>query len=208
EPSFLAQLVMDRADGGRHIVATGEGWKESASDILYADLLMGQYEDSRCANPTWHLPAQDIDSWSDAVIASTSTSRLVPEVDPAVRVTERTGAVTIDDRGGGRFVVDCSQNLVGGLRLTHREQPEEARINLNHAEVLDEHGELYTAKLRTAEPVDVFWTDGSQHQVFEPRFTLHGFRYAEIDGYDGAHHPVDVEAVVVPTEYERVCRCE
>lgn len=208
EPSFLAQLVIDRAEGGRRIVATGEGWKESASDILYADLLMGQYEDSRRADPTWHLPSQDIDSWSDAVIASTDTSRLVPEVDPAVRVTERIGAVTVDDRGGGRFVVDFGQNLVGRLRLTLREQPEGARIQLNHAEVLDERGELYTANLRTAEPVDVFWTDGSQHQVFEPRFTLHGFRYAAVDGYDGVLHPEDVEAVVLHNEFDRLGRFE
>src|SRR5699024_9805587 len=77
-------------------------------------------------------------------------------------------------------------------------------IQLNHAEVLDEAGELYTANLRTAEPIDVFWTDGSPEQTFEPRFTMHGFRYAEVSGLTGELTPSDVEAVVLHNDFAMV----
>lgn len=201
EPALLVQLDIDDATGGRHRVTTGEGWKESASDILYADMLMGQYEDSRRAEPTWNLAEHDTSDWTDAVVVSTDTTRLVPETDPAVRVTERLGAVSVTRREEGRFVVDFGQNLVGRVALTLRDQPADARIQLVHAEVLDEDGELYTANLRTAEPVDVFWTDGSPRQVFEPRFTLHGFRYVQVSGLTGELAASDLEALVVHNDF-------
>ncbi|GAA5195812.1 family 78 glycoside hydrolase catalytic domain [Microbacterium jejuense] len=203
EPEFLAQLVLDSAGGGRTVLATDATFKEAASDILYADLLMGQYEDSRRAEPTWHLAEHDIGEWSDAAVKGRDRSLLTPEVDPGVRATKRLPAVSVQSRGDGRFIVDFGQNLVGRVRLTLRDQSAGRRIQLNHAEVLDD-GELYTANLRTAEPVDVFWTDGSAEQVFEPRFTLHGFRFAEVQGYVGQLDAADVEAVVLHNDVEFV----
>ncbi|WP_308797919.1 family 78 glycoside hydrolase catalytic domain [Agromyces silvae] len=203
EPALLAQLMLDGADGGRTVVGTGEGWKESASDILYADMLMGQYEDSRVAQPDWHLPECDLDDWSDAIVLDRDIRLLTPEVDPGVRVTGRLPAVSVTARGNGRHIVDFGQNLVGRVRLTLRDQPADRRIQLDHAEVLDE-GDLYTANLRTAEPVDVFWTNGDAEQVFEPRFTLHGFRFAEVQGIDGDLDPADIEAVVLHNAFDVV----
>ncbi len=202
-PALLAQVVLDDTDGSRRVIATGaSGWKESPSDIIYADMLMGQYEDSRRAEPGWHLPDHDTGGWLDAVVVSTDHSKLVPESDPAVRATDRLSAVSVTPRSDGVHIVDFGQNLVGRVRLTLRGQAEGTRVQLNHAEVLDE-GELYTANLRTAEPVDVFWTDGSPEQVFEPRFTLHGFRFAEIRGVVGTVDPADVEAVVLHSGFAR-----
>lgn len=203
QPALLAQLMLDRPDGGREVVATGEGWKEEASDILYADMLMGQYEDSRRADVTWHMPDHDISGWSNAVVVDSSVDLLTPEVDPGVRATLRLPAVSVTEREPGRFIVDFGQNLVGRVRLRLRDQPADRRIQLNHAEVLDD-GELYTANLRTAEPVDVFWTNGEPEQVFEPRFTLHGFRFAEVRGYSGELHAADIEAVVLHNDVEFV----
>jgi alpha-L-rhamnosidase len=50
--------------------------------------------------------------------------------------------------------------------------------------VLAADGSLYTDNLRTARATDEFITAGGP-EVLEPRFTLHGFRYAEITGYPG-----------------------
>ena len=51
---------------------------------------------------------------------------------------------------------------------------------------------MYTDNLRTARQTDEFTTTGGA-QVLEPRFTMHGFRYAEISGYPG---DLDAAAVV------------
>lgn len=203
EPELLVQLVSDAGNGERTVIGTDEQWRQQQSDILYADQLMGQYEDSRLAQPEWHLPGTDLTSWNPAVVTDADHTRLVPECDPGVRVTRRVSAVSVARMAHDRHIVDFGQNLVGRVRLMLRDQVEGTRIQLNHAEVLDD-GELYTENLRTAEPVDVFWTDGSPEQTFEPRFTMHGFRYAEIDGLAGELAAADVEAVVLHNDFELV----
>lgn len=65
---------------------------------------------------------------------------------------------------------------------------------IRHAEVLDGAGRLYTANLRTAAATDVLVGDGREHIVFEPRFTYHGFRYAEISGVP---EPAEADVVAV-----------
>lgn len=207
-PAFLAQLVIDETGGGRRVVGTDGTWRESPSDILYADLLMGQYEDSRRADAGWCLPEHDIEGWSPAIVESSDTGLLVPEEDPAVRATETVGAVSVHPRPDGRIIVDFGQNLVGRVRLALRGQPSGTRVQLQHAEMLDERGEIYTANLRTAEPVDVFWTNGDASQTFEPRFTLHGFRYVEVSGVSGELDVDDIVAVVLHNEMEQRGRIE
>jgi alpha-L-rhamnosidase len=99
-------------------------------------------------------------------------------------------------------IVDFGQNLVGWLRVTVRGAPAGTEVVLRHAELLDNDGALFTAPLRTARATDTYITGGGHDEVYEPRFTFHGFRYVEILGVDPAQ--VDVEAVVVHSDVERI----
>ncbi|MBF4571798.1 family 78 glycoside hydrolase catalytic domain [Herbiconiux sp. VKM Ac-1786] len=201
EPAFLAQLELGAADGGRTVVATDETWRESASEILYADLLMGQYEDARQRVDDWHLTSHPIGEWSSAVVVDSGHSLLVPESDPAVRAIEALPARSVTTRIPGHHVVDFGQNLVGHVALTLRGVPAGTRVQLDHAEVLKDDGSLYTENLRTVEATDVYVTRGDEVEVFEPRFTLHGFRFAEISGLEAAPDAADIEAVVIHNDF-------
>ena len=53
-----------------------------------------------------------------------------------------------------------------------------------------EHDELGVRPLRTAEAIDRFILSGGE-DVFEPTFTFHGFRYAEVEGWPGGADPFD-----------------
>ncbi len=57
-------------------------------------------------------------------------------------------------------------------------------ITLRHAEVLED-GELCTRPLRHAAATDRYTLRGEGVETWEPRFTFHGFRYAEVDGWPG-----------------------
>lgn len=70
-------------------------------------------------------------------------------------------------------------------------------MTVRHGETLDGEDRLHTANLRTADATDVLITAGGAEEVFEPRFTYHGFRYAEVSGLDRLD---DIRAVVLHSD--------
>ncbi len=197
-PAFFAQLVVDFADGSRQVVATAADWVERPGAIRSADLLMGQHIDARFELSGWDAPGP-VEGFQPVAVLDAGPGPLVAEPDHPVRVTRELSAKDIRRLGPGRFIVDFGQNLVGRIRLTVRDSQRGQRITVRHAEVL-EHGELYTANLRRAQATDTFVTAGGRDEVFEPRFTVHGFRYVQVDGYPGELVSGDVTARVLHSD--------
>ena len=56
------------------------------------------------------------------------------------------------------------------------------KITLIFAEMLKEDGTAYTINLRSARAVDTYILKGGGEEVWEPRFTFHGFRYVQVTG--------------------------
>src|SRR6185436_10460514 len=57
--------------------------------------------------------------------------------------------------------------------------------------------------LRTALAINRYTLRGDDVETWEPSFTFHGFRYAEIDRWPGELRPEDVVAVVLHSDLER-----
>jgi alpha-L-rhamnosidase len=195
QPSFLAQLVVHFADGSHQVVATDPAWTEQPGAIRVADLLMGEQVDARAHVAGWDAPGP-VAGFAPVAVLDTEPGPLVAEPDEPIRVTRDVAATQVRRTGPGRSIVDFGQNLVGRVRLNLRDAPAGRRIVLRHAEILD-GGELYVANLRRAEATDVYVTAGDTVEVFEPRFTFHGFRYVEVDGHPGGLSTSDVIARVL-----------
>ncbi|HEX8627034.1 MAG TPA: family 78 glycoside hydrolase catalytic domain [Catenuloplanes sp.] len=201
-PQLLTQLVLDFPDGSRRIVATDGDWHESAGALRYADLLMGEYVDARAAHHGWDRPGFDATGWAPVRVADADDPGVPLIADPAqpVRVVQELTPVAIDRRGDGRFIVDLGQNMVGRVRLRLPASAAGTRVELRHAEMLTDDGELYLDNLRTAEATDVYLTAGRAGEVFEPRFTFHGFRYVEVRGYPGEPGPAAIVGRVLSSD--------
>ena len=94
-----------------------------------------------------------------------------------------------------------------------RPGPAGRRITLSHGEWLDRDGDLTTAHLDVdlpvvPEPLPLGQVDevvpGSGGEVFEPRFTTHGFRYVRVEGHPGPLGTGDVTGVVVHSDLRRL----
>ncbi|GLI00523.1 alpha-L-rhamnosidase [Phytohabitans aurantiacus] len=195
EPAFLAQLVIDYPDGSRQVVATDADWRERPGAIRSADLLMGQYVDAREHVAGWDAPGGG-DGFRPVAVLDSDPGPLVAEPDDPIRVTRDVAPADIRQKAPGRFVVDFGQNLVGRVRLAVRGAEAGRRIVLRHAEMLAD-GELYVDNLRRAAATDVYVAGGGDSEVFEPRFTFHGFRYVEIANHPGVLSTSDVTARVL-----------
>ena len=198
EPELLAQLLVRFAGGGETWVLTDSEWRVSSGAIRHADLLMGERHEQALEPEGWDRPGFDARGWSTVVRRDRDSVPLVADPGPPVRVTQELPARSVQRDAAGRFIADFGQNLTGWLRL-QVPGPGTACVRIRHAEVLDGDGALYTDNLRTSRQTDEFVTGGGP-AVAEPRFTLHGFRYAEISGYPGELPADAVTARVVHSD--------
>jgi alpha-L-rhamnosidase len=197
--ALLAQLAIDYADGTTELVVTDEGWRAARGPILAADLYDGEAYDARRERPGWATAGHDDRDWAGVRPLDRDLTTLVAPTGPPVRRTELVAPVAITTSPGGRTIVDFGQNLVGQLRLTVRGEAGRT-ITLRHAEVL-EGGELCTRPLRHARATDRYTLRGGGEETWEPRFTFHGFRYAEVDGWPGELRADDLRAVVCHSDW-------
>ncbi|SEG90848.1 alpha-L-rhamnosidase [Actinacidiphila yanglinensis] len=181
-PQLFAELRLTRADGSVRTVATDGSWVTGTGAIRHADLLMGECHDRRHAVDGWDLPGFDDAGWSPALVTDAEHRSLVASVDEPVRAMAEIPPVSVTRVLPGTHIVDFGQNVAGRVRLRVGALAAGARVVVRHAEVLDDKQRLYTANLRTAAATDVLIGDGRGPVEFEPRFTYHGFRYAEISG--------------------------
>ena len=102
----------------------------------------------------------------------------------------------------GVYVFDMGQNLVGWCRLQVK-GPAGTTVRLRHAETLQPDGMLYTGQPpHSTRCTDLYTLKGDGREVYEPRFTYHGFRYVEVTGYPGEPASDAVEACVVHDDLE------
>ncbi len=208
--AFLAQLHVDHADGTTTVFGTGDGWTSTASHILSADLIEGQAEDRRLVRDGWSAPTYPDGDWDAAIVADLGFEQLVASAAPPVRVVQQVRPVSVTTLGPGRQVFDLGQNINGRVRLTDL-GPAGTALTLTHAEWLGAGGDVTTDHL---EPADIPYLDkevragmvdrvtsaGISGDVFEPRFTTHGFQYVRVEGHPRELTADDLVGLVVHTD--------
>jgi alpha-L-rhamnosidase len=226
-PQLLAQLDITFADGTTQRVVTDDGWQGATGAIMHADLLMGERQDASREPAGWDAPGfdpgrshtggpdtggpgaggpdtggpgaggPDTGGWRGVAVTARDATPLVPDPGAPLRATGELRPRSVTAHGGG-YLVDFGQNLTGWVRLA-ADVPAGTRIRIRHGEVLDASGNLYTENLRTARQLDDYTAAGGP-AVFEPHFTFHGFRYAEITGLPAPPGDGDLAAVVVGSD--------
>ena len=183
-PGLLAQLEVEYEDGTTESVATDSSWRSATGPILHSDLLMGESYDARLETPGWDSPGFDDSGWYAARIEEPDETPLVAQPDEGVRVTGEVEVKAVTQPREGVFVFDMGQNMVGWARLSVEGEAGTA-VRLRYAEALEPDGTIYTENLRAARQTDTYVLRGGGEEVYEPRFTFHGFHYVEVTGYPG-----------------------
>ncbi|GMA28998.1 hypothetical protein GCM10025874_22510 [Arenivirga flava] len=199
--AFIGQLEVRYSDGRSEIIATDGAWEAAKSPILFSGLYDGEQHDLRLDGEGWSSPGGSDEGWAPVAIGRRDPSTLTAPVQPPVRCTEEVEPASMRRDSTGALLIDFGQNLVGRLRIRiHGRAGQEIRIT--HAEVLQD-GELYRRTLRLAASEDVVTLASDGLTEWEPRFTIHGFRYARIEGWDGEPSAGDIVARVHHTDMRR-----
>ena len=184
-PKLLFQLEMEREDGSVETVVSDTSWTlTTEGPIRMNNEYDGETYDARMEMDGWAQGGYDAASWAAASAVSAPEGALAAQMNPPIRVIETLRPKAIAQPKPGMYVVDMGQNMVGWCRMTV-EGPAGTEVKLRFAEVTNDDGTLYLANIRGAKVTDTYTLKGGGREVYEPRFTYHGFRYVEITGFPG-----------------------
>ncbi|MET0975232.1 MAG: family 78 glycoside hydrolase catalytic domain [Leifsonia sp.] len=201
--AVLVQIEVTLHDGTTILVPLSDSWRTVEAPITAAGLYEGESYDARLLPERWSTPGFDDSDWRRPVELELEDfpAELEAPTGPPVRVTEVLRPISVEPVAGSRIRLDFGQNIAGKLRIRVA-GPTGHVVTLHHAEVIED-GQLGVRPLRSAISIDSYTLAGDGIEEWTPRFTLHGFRYAELENWPGGIETVDVEALVVHTDMER-----
>jgi len=207
--SLLAKLVVTYSDGTTDIVTTNDKtWKYfSGGPVVYGSMLLGEVYDAtrESSIKDWSTTQYNNRNWKAAVkipLEGTtyndnsgrydySHMRLIGQIGNSAGVFKTITAKSVKEVRPGVFVYDLGQNITGVPRVTFANGRAGQKITLRVSEMLypdlpeskKNVGMIMTENYRAALSQDIYtMKDGPQ--VYQPRFTSHGFQYLEITGVD------------------------
>jgi len=184
-PKLLLQLEIEYSDGRVERVVSDESWKLTTEGPIRANNEYdGEVYDARLEMRGWSRPGFDDSGWQPAQGVKGPSGVLAAQPIEPIRVTETIKPIGITQVRPGVYIFDLGQNMVGWCRLAVS-GPRGSQVSLRHAERLRPDGTLYLDNLRSAKVTDVYTLKGVGTEVYEPRFTYHGFRYVEMKGFPG-----------------------
>jgi alpha-L-rhamnosidase len=189
-PRLFAQLEIELADGTIQTVATDDTWQTAFGPYVEGEILAGETYDATKEIPDWaSAPAAVGDrvraaDWKPVAVTDSISAKFQAFPGVAVQQTGSLSPQKIAEPKPGVFVFDLGQNFAGVARLKAR-GPAGTKIVLRFAEMLNPDGTIYTTNLRSARCIDAYVMKGQGEEVWQPRFTFHGFRYVEVTGYPG-----------------------
>jgi len=222
-PKLLLQLKLEFADGSTTVVVGDESWKLTTNGPIRANNEYdGEVYDARLEMPGWNEPGFDDANWQPPQLVasasgistrtrvgsgiaandlSVSSAKMAAQMIAPIRVTDTLRPVAVTSPKPDVYIFDMGQNMVGWCRL-RVSGPGGTTVSLRHAETLQSDGTLYLDNIRSAKVTDRYTLKGNGVEVYEPRFTYHGFRYVEVTGYPGRPSLWAIEGRVVNDDLE------
>jgi alpha-L-rhamnosidase len=208
--SLLAKLVITYEDGSEQIITTNpDTWKYfNKGPISYGSFFQGEVYDSRkeLSIAGWDTSNYDDSNWTKAYTVNLKGTAYLKDSDnqdgldfsnlhiegmPGVTATivKKVKPVAVQEVRPGVFVYDMGQNMVGFPKIELDQTSAGDTIMMRYAEIKypdlkqysQNKGMVMLENLRAAMVRDIYYCKGSK-DVYQPRFTYHGFRYIEITG--------------------------
>lgn len=188
---LLLQMEIEFLDNSCLQIATRpnlkDTWRVASGPILENSVFDGEVYDARLEKLGWAEPG-GLDAshgwFFSAFGADGPGGTLVPAMLEPIRIVATLRANSVTQPSPGLFVFDLGQNIAGWAQLRVSGETG-TRISLKFAESLHADGRVNQENLRNAKAEDVYILKGGGEEVWEPRFTYHGFRYVQVEGYPG-----------------------
>lgn len=202
ELSLLAQIELDYGKTESEFILSDESFQYVKSSVVYSDLMIGEKQDARIDTSYLDQPGADMGRAKYAEKKSYDFENLHGISCEPVACTQVLEAKEILTSPKGETIVDLGQVMVGGIRL-QVQGAAGTEIKMEFTEVLDKNGcFINNVSGVNRDQTDYYILRGGDTEVFEPKFTFHGFRYVKITGYPGTLTAEKVQGIVLGSALE------
>ena len=181
---LLVQVHINYTDGTTEEFYTANcaDWWVTRSPIISDSFYDGETYDGR-RTPIEKLCQPDTvcgwaDGWLYGMLCEKPSGTLIPHMLEGIRIVQEFSPIG-KNKCDGFDVYDFGQNFSGFARLKVKGE-RGGRVIVRYSEQL-ENGRVNQLNLRTAEARDEYILSGNSEEVYCPRFTYHGFQYAEVE---------------------------
>ena len=156
--------------------------RTAPSPVIYNDYHLGEHYDARLEIPGWDTLEFDDSAWATAEVAPSprGEGRLC-DVEPIGRFQERKSISIFPYEDG--YIYDFGLNDSGICHLTIQGQPGQKLILQHFERMID--GKIFWDRISYPNvdiQQDIYICSGQGTEVWEPKFTYHGFRYVFVRG--------------------------
>ncbi len=184
EPKLICEIRGEYMDGKPFQIASDSNWQAFKSPIVMDDIYNGETYDARLEMPGWDT-IEFQERGTPATVVDMPNVALSSQMMPPIKVVDTFVPHKMYESSPGIYVFDFGQNFSGWVRLKVQGMAG-TKVRLRYAELADPDGRIRVDNLRSARSTDTYILRGDPAgEEYEPRFTYHGFRYAEVSGYPG-----------------------
>ena len=210
----LVQVEADTASDGHVLLCSDETWTSHSGHVSESDPMYGETADLRISDSDWLSGVNNPETQGSPSeprtcdIVAVSTKSLIAEEAERVDEVMRLPCKSVRRTHSGAHILDFGQNFTGIVRIRLRGSVGTS-VSITYSEVLTSEGELdlhYLLPfwfLKTPPQRDSI-TPSGEDTVFQPWFSIYGFRYVEVKGLDYDLELTDVEGIVLSTKANQV----
>ncbi len=218
-PCVTAEIHIKYSDGSLEKVITDESWLGAQGPVVKNNVYLGETYDARFEQKNWSTIGADKSVWKNAVLVDGPSGIMTAQMQPPIKITKIVKSVKISEAGKDTFIVDMGQNFAGVAQIKIKGKAG-TKILLRYGEDLFKDGRLnYLTTVmtqikkgaikggpgapETAWQEDGYTLKGEGTEIWNPRFTFHGFRYVEITGWPGKPMLEDITGLRMNTDLQQ-----
>lgn len=215
--ALLGMLRVTYKDGTIQTIVTDESFLCSLDGpIREDDIYQGEFYDASLEQEGFGNIGFSHENWTDAETDSIDTAYfslpLRGKANEPIRCVKKLTPISVSEPCENVFVYDFGQNFAGTCCIEVTGEAGQI-LTLRYGEILntdtmdnrdDIIGTIWTENLLTAEATDYYVLKGNKEgELFEPKYTYHGFRYLQITGLDNPLPLENVTGIVLSSDLEQ-----